>query len=592
MKGVMRTCFAGEIGPKHNGQSLTICGWVDRIRNHGKLIFINLRDRSGIVQVVVNDHNAALFAAAGSYRNEYLLQVTGTVQARPEELINHEMQTGEIEILAEKITQLAASEPLPFNLDKHTEANDELRLTYRYLDLRRPEVGRKLLFRARLIKLARAYLEELGFVEVETPVLTKSTPEGARDFLVPCRNAPGKFYALPQSPQIFKQLLMAAGIERYYQVVKCFRDEDFRADRQPEFTQLDLEASFVNEETIMEIYENLLCLLFHELLSVDLPQPFLRLNYDEAMNRYGSDKPDLRFDLPICEVTSCFEGCTWEPFAEQLDNAEMRIAALVVPSGAAFSRKTIENYAKITATFGISQLAIIKVLPDGLQSPLSKVVDARFLTDVVTHLKAKKQDLIILAAGKRRKVNPALGALRLALGHELHLIDNQAFKPLWVVNFPMFDLTDEGEITFMHHPFTAPVTDDLATIERDPLSIKSRAYDLVLNGYEIGGGSIRINNEAMQLKIFKLLGFVEDEVKKQFGHLLNAFKFGFPPEGGMAIGIDRLAMLMTHSASIREVIAFPKTQAGVCPLVKAPSNIEDKNTLAELGLKLLEPKTE
>lgn len=584
----MRTHYCGQINRLLIAEEVTLCGWVNRIRHHGRVVFINLRDREGIVQVVIEDDNQELFHQALKIHNEYVLALTGKARLRPPQLINQEMATGEVEVVATKITVLATAAALPFNLDSYQEeVNDELRLQYRYLDLRRKEVSDKLIFRAQAIKKIRNYFDELNFIEVETPILTKSTPEGARDFLVPSRNFPGKFYALPQSPQIFKQLLMAAGLDRYYQIVKCFRDEDLRADRQPEFTQLDVELSFADEGEIMTIHEKLLCRLFHELLNISLPQPFPKISFNQAMAKYGSDKPDLRIPLELIEVTALLKESEFTPFAAARDS-KYRIAALKLPQGDSLSRKQLDNYSEFVAGYGLKGLAYIKIKQlelgsDGLQSPILKFLSNKIINELLSLTSAKNGDLIFIAAEKIEVVNEALGALRVKLGHD-HGLLNSSWQPLWVVDFPMFTKTETGW-TFVHHPFTAPIINNIEEIIDNPGQLKARAYDLVLNGVELGGGSIRISNYQTQLAVFKALGIGEELATERFGHLLNALKYGYPPEGGIALGVDRLIMLMSNAKSIREVIAFPKTQTGVCPLVQAPATVDEKQLL-ELGIKV------
>lgn len=588
----MRTHYCGEINGKMVGGEVQLCGWVNRVRNHGKVIFINLRDREGIVQVVVEEENPELFTEAAKVHNEYVLRIFGKVRPRPEGLVNPEMKTGEIEVLTSKLEILAKSESLPFNVDNYQEVSDELRLKYRYIDLRRQEMGSKLIFRAKVVKKIRKYFDDLKFTEIETPVLTKTTPEGARDFLVPSRNFPGQFYALPQSPQIFKQLLMAAGMDRYYQIVKCFRDEDLRADRQPEFTQLDVEMSFTSEEEILQIHEELMRQLFAELIGVQLPNPFPRLTYKEAMEKYGIDRPDLRIPLELVNVTEILAQSSFEVFTRAAKDKDSRIVALKLPDGAKLSRKTLDGYTDYVGIYGLKGLAHLKVNDraagiNGLQSSILKFLTPEICEKVLEKLEAKNNDLIFFAAGANSTVLEAMGALRVKLGHDQGLVEN-GWRMLWVVDFPMFAKTDTGW-TFMHHPFTSPANATPEQVLADPGSIMAHAYDMVLNGTELGGGSIRINNREMQMAIFKMIGIDEKTAEERFGHLIEAFKYGYPPEGGIAFGIDRIVMLLTHAKSIRDVIAFPKTQTGACPLTAAPSEVTAEQ-LKELGIKIEDKK--
>jgi len=566
---------------------LRLCGWVNRIRNHGKVIFINLRDREGIVQVVVEEESSALFDLATKIHNEYVLCVHGKVRARPEGLVNYDMPTGEIEVVASEVEILARSEALPFNIDNYQEVGEELRLKYRYLDLRRPEVVEKLIFRSKVIKKIHQYFEEQNFVEVETPILTKTTPEGARDFLVPSRNFAKQFYALPQSPQIFKQLLMAGGLDRYYQIARCFRDEDLRADRQLEFTQLDVEMAFVDEAEIMRVHEELLRQLFAQLLNVMLPSPFPKITFKQAMEKYGIDRPDLRIPLELVDVADLVKDSGFEVFSRAANNSQCRVAALKLPGGAKLSRKQIDGYTEFVSIYGLKGLAYLKVNDRsqgiaGLQSSILKFLSPEVVEAILERLQAANEDIIFFAADDAKVVNEALGTLRVKLGHDHGLVDHE-WQPVWVVDFPMFEKTDDGWV-FMHHPFTSPITTDPEEVVADPGSIMARAYDLVLNGTELGGGSIRINNYAMQMAVFKVLGMSEEVAKQRFGHLIEAFKYGYPPEGGCAFGIDRIVMLMSGAKSLRDVIAFPKTHTGVCPLTQAPSEVATEQ-LKELGIK-------
>jgi aspartyl-tRNA synthetase len=583
----MRTYYCGLVDTKIINHEIKLCGWVNRIRNHGKVIFINLRDREGVVQIVVEDGNLDLFNIAAKIHNEYVLSVHGIVRARPKGLVNYDMPTGKIEVVASSLEILARSEALPFNIDNYQEVSEELRLKYRYLDMRRSEISDKLIFRAKVIQKIRAYFDALNFVEVETPILTKTTPEGARDFLVPSRNDAGQFYALPQSPQIFKQLLMAGGLDRYYQIARCFRDEDLRADRQPEFTQLDVELSFTDEEQIMHIHEELMRQLFAQLLNSALPKQFPKLTFKQALEKYGVDKPDLRIPLELVDIADLVADCDFAVFANAAKNPLCRVAALKLPGGAKLSRKQLDSYTEFAAIYALKGLAHIKIndmtrgMP-GLQSSILKFLAPEVVESILERTQATTGDIIFFAAAAAKIVNEAFGALRIKLGHDHNLVTH-GWQPLWVVDFPMFEKTESGW-TFMHHPFTSPVNTKPEEVIANPSMIMARAYDLVLNGTELGGGSIRINNREMQIAIFKVLNMSKAE--ENFGHLIEAFKYGYPPEGGCALGIDRMIMLMTGAKSIRDVIAFPKTQTGVCPLTQAPSTVTEEQ-LKELKIKIL-----
>ena len=591
----MRSHYSHQINTSLIGQTVQLCGWVHRRRDHGGLIFIDLRDRSGIVQIVCNPENPQNFKQAESLRNEFVIKITGTVRHRPEGTVNAELDSGEVEVTAEQLEIFNKAAPLPFNVDEYQEVGEDTRLRYRYLDLRRPEMAKRITLRAKITHFIRHYMDCHGFLDIETPFLTKTTPEGARDYLVPSRNYPGQFYALPQSPQIFKQLLMMSGFDRYYQIVKCFRDEDLRADRQPEFTQLDIEMSFMEEAAIQDLIENMIRKLFSELLDVTLPNPFPRLTYADAIKRYGNDRPDLRIPLELVDVGDLMKDVEFKVFHAPANDPCGRVTALAVPNASDLSRKQIDEYTKFVGIYGAKGLAYIKVEDpskgiDGLHSPILKFLPAPIIQHILERTKAKAGSIIFFGADHEKIVSEALGALRVRIGQDLGLSEN-GWRPVWIIDFPMFETADDGTIQALHHPFTAAQESDSDKLLADPMNSLSRAYDIVLNGNEIGGGSIRISNIAMQKAVFKILGISEEEAHDKFGHLLRALQFGCPPHGGIAFGLDRLVMLMTESDSIRDVIAFPKTQTAACLLTNAPSHA-DFDQLRELGIKVAKLKTE
>ena len=591
----MSTNYCGELISSHIDQQVTVTGWVNRRRDHGGVIFVDLRDREGILQVVFDPDDAEMFANAERVRNEFVLKVTGKVRSRPEGTINKDMRTGEIEILGLDLEILNESETPPFQIDD-ADVHDDIRLRYRYIDLRKPEMQERMRLRAKVTHFMRSFLENDGFLDIETPMLTRATPEGARDYLVPSRTYPGQFFALPQSPQLFKQLLMMSGMDRYYQIVRCFRDEDLRADRQPEFTQLDIETSFMNEDDIMSIMEKLMQGMFKDVLNVDVETNFLRMTYAEAMERFGSDKPDLRIDLELITISDLLADVEFKVFSSPAKDPKGRVAALRVPGGKSLSRKQIDDYTKYVSRYGARGLAYIKCNDvaagrEGLQSPILKFLPDEAIDGILQRTGAESGDLIFFGADTEKVVNESLGALRVKVGNDLDLVaDGWSF--LWVVDFPMFDhVAEDNSWTALHHPFTAPSTDDPAELEANPGGMLSRAYDMILNGVELGGGSIRIHKVDMQQKVLTLLGIDEQEAEDKFGFLLNALKFGCPPHGGIAFGLDRLIMLMTGTSSIRDVMAFPKTQTAACLLTSAPSEVSERQ-LKELSIRLRKPVVE
>ncbi|MEF3075747.1 aspartate--tRNA ligase [Methylobacter sp. Wu1] len=588
----MRTHKCGELNKKHLAETVELCGWVHRRRDHGGVIFIDLRDRAGLVQVVFDPDSPETFAVAESVRSEYVLKVNGIVRDRPEGTVNPNMGTGEIEVLATGVEVLNESETPPFPVESDIEVNEEMRLRYRYIDLRRTSMQEKMRVRRDVTRTLRNFLDDHEFFEIETPYLTKATPEGARDYIVPSRTHENAFFALPQSPQLYKQILMVSGMDRYYQVVRCFRDEDLRADRQPEFTQLDIETSFMDENEIMEIMEEMIRQLFAKVSGVQLDATFPRMTYQEAMSRFGVDRPDLRIPLELVDIAEEMKAVDFKVFSGPANDPKGRVVAMRLPNGGDLSRKDIEDLTKFVGIYGAKGLAYIKVNDrnggiDGLQSPIVKFAPAEVWEKVLTKTGAQTGDLIFFGADKASVVNEAMGALRVKLGHDLNMLEGE-WKPVWVVDFPMFEWDDKNQRwAAIHHPFTAPSC-SAEELLANPGTALSRAYDLVLNGTEVGGGSIRINRPAMQQTVFKILGIDDNEAREKFGFLLDALKYGAPPHGGLAFGLDRLVMLMTGSHSIRDVIAFPKTQSAACPLVNAPAPVDDTQ-LRELGIRLLKP---
>lgn len=586
---MMRSHYCGQLNASLDGQEVTLCGWVHRRRDHGGVIFLDIRDREGIAQVVFAPEHEDVFNKADRVRSEYVVKVTGTVRLRPEGAVNPNMASGEIEVDASALEVLNQADTPPFPLDEHSEVGEETRLRYRFIDLRRPEMAEKLKLRSRITSSIRRYLDDNGFLDVETPILTRATPEGARDYLVPSRTHAGSFFALPQSPQLFKQLLMVAGFDRYYQIAKCFRDEDLRADRQPEFTQIDMETSFMDENDIMAITETMVRNLFKEVLNVEFGE-FPHMPYSEAMRRFGSDKPDLRIPLELVDVADQLTDVDFKVFSGPANDVKGRVAALRVPGAGSMPRKQIDDYTKFVGNYGAKGLAYIKVNEralgvEGLQSPIVKFIPEANLNTILDRVGAVDGDIVFFGADKASVVNDALGALRIRLGHDLELLTCQ-WAPMWVVDFPMFEENDDGSLTAIHHPFTSPKCSP-EELKAAPQTALSRAYDMVLNGTELGGGSIRIHDRKMQQTVFEILGISEEEQREKFGFLLDALKYGAPPHGGLAFGLDRLVMLMTGANSIREVIAFPKTQSAACVMTQAPGEVDSK-ALRELHIRLRE----
>ena len=581
----MRTHFCGELNKSVLDKQVKLCGWVNRRRDHGGVIFLDVRDKKGIAQIVINPDSAETFKLAETVRNEYVLQITGQVVARASEMVNNKIPTGEIEVLASEIKILNSSKPIPFQLDS-METSEEVRLKYRYLDLRRDEMQKRLRLRSKVTHFMRDFMDNNDFLDIETPFLTKATPEGARDYLVPSRTHEGNFFALPQSPQLFKQLLMMSGFERYYQIVKCFRDEDLRADRQPEFTQLDVETSFMNEDEITSLMEEMIRGLFKEVGSIDLPSKFPTITYADAIKLYGVDRPDMRIPLQMVDVNDIMKDVEFKVFSGPANNKKGRVAALKVEGGASISRKQIDDYTKYVSIYGAKGLAYIKLNEDGPSSPIIKFLGDDVTQQVINLTEAKTGDIIFFGADKSKVVNEALGNLREKIGHDLNLYDRE-WAPIWVLDFPMFEVSDDGSLNAIHHPFTAPNV-DLKTLTDNPEESLSRAYDLVINGSEVGGGSIRIHQSDMQKIVLTLLGIGEEEAKEKFGFLLDALDYGCPPHGGIAFGLDRLVMILSQTESIRDVIAFPKTQTAACLLTDAPSSVS-KTQLKELNIRVTLP---